>query len=300
VQLETPTEVAAPGDAAGLGAAGGAPVVYEPRRSFKPRLRDLWLHRDLAFHLGWGYVRKRYSGTWLGWLWIPLRPTIDMLTRALVFGGFLGVQSGDRPYIIYLMIGTGAWLFFDRAAYWGYRSLQFHRRYLNRAQVPWLAAIAGIVVPGTVEGGLYGLIAVCASVYYKLTQGSFFIAIDRDLVYVLGGLCLLALYAWTVALWTAPLVARARDVRYILRYVFGFWYFLTPVLYPPSSLPPRYRALAEYNPVSAPISWVQHGLLQTNLPSRSSVLVSVAVLVVALPLGLVFFSRAEHKAHARL
>jgi homopolymeric O-antigen transport system permease protein len=299
VQLEQASTESRPA-ARARAVAHGSTAVFQPRRHGLPRLGALWHHRGLAVHLGWSYVKKRYSGTWLGWLWIPLRPTIDMLTKALVFGGFLGVQSGDRPYIIYLMIGTGAWHFFDRAAYWGYRSLQFHRRYFNRAQVPWLAAVAGVVIPGTIEGVLYAVIAIGAAIYYKITKGSFYIVINRDILYVVAAAFMLAMYAWAVALWTGPLVAKARDVRFILRYVFGFWFFLTPVLYPPSSLPPRYRALAEYNPLSAPISWVQHGLLQTAAPPRASVVVSVVVLAVALPAGLLFFARNEHREHARL
>jgi ABC-type polysaccharide/polyol phosphate export permease len=275
-------------------------TVYEPRSPISLHLRDLWTYRHFVLNLGWGYVRKRYAGTWLGWLWIPLAIGIDIMMRVLVFGGFLGVSPGNRPYLIFLMVGSAAWLYYERASFWGYRSLQFNRRHLGRVQVPWLAAIVGTVIPGALEAAMYAVIGACAAVYYKLTQGSFYLTIDLATIDVLAGFLLLTVYAWALGLILGPLVAVVRDLRHLLRYAFGFWYYLTPILYPVSSLPKQYQSIAIYNPLTAPMTLVQHGLLGLPSPRTISLVVSLAVLAVLLPLGLFMFRRFEYAAHARL
>src|SRR5438105_3754612 len=118
--------------------------------------------------------------------------------RSLLFGGFLGVSSGGRPYLIFLLVGSIGWYFYDRTALWSYRSLQYNRRYFRTVPVPWLPTVTGAVVPGALQAGLYSLIALVVSVYYKLTEGSFYVSFGADTGYALLGLLLLLLYAWTL------------------------------------------------------------------------------------------------------
>src|SRR5439155_9494504 len=104
------------------GAVSRKIVVHEPRRSLSLRPGPLRTHLHLAGLFGANYVGKYYRGTYLGLLWIPLRPVLDILMQALFFGGFLGVSPGNRPYIVFLLIGSIGWHFFDRTTYWSYRS----------------------------------------------------------------------------------------------------------------------------------------------------------------------------------
>src|SRR5438874_183627 len=80
-----------------------APVrVIEPWRSgVRHRLVDLWHDRGMLPYYGKQYVERRYRNTWLGWIWLPLRPILTVASQVLFFGSFLQVGGGDRPYIIF-------------------------------------------------------------------------------------------------------------------------------------------------------------------------------------------------------
>ncbi len=257
-------------------------------------------HLDYAGHFGHNYLRKYYMGTYLGLLWLPLVPALDVLMRSLLFGGFLGVSSGNRPYVIFLLIGSMGWYFFERTTYWGYRSLQYNRRYFRHLPVPRLPALTGSAIPGALLAATYGLIAVIISIYFRFSRGSFYIHIDAGSVDALIGLALILLYAWALGLFLGPLVLEIRDVRLLIRYPFAMWYMVTPILYSVQSIPPGYRAIAIYNPLTAPIEFVRHGLLQMEAPEWRSIVTSVAVLAIVLPIGLVFFARKESAAQAQL
>jgi len=275
-------------------------VVRVPPRRLTPRLGSTGTHFHLAAHFGANYVKKYYFDTYLGLLWIPLLPVLDILMRALLFGGFLGVPSGDRPYLVFLLVGSIGWYFYDRTTLWSYRSLQFNRRDYRSVPVPWLPAVTGAVVPGALQGILYALIALVVCGYYRITEGSFYVSIGSGSTYAIVGLLLLLLYAWTLGLLFAPLVRIIRDVRLVLRYVFAFWYMLTPILYSVQTIPARYQAIAVYNPLTAPVEFIRRGLLGTPLPTERSVVTSVVVLAALMPIAFLLFARAERAAHARL
>jgi ABC-type polysaccharide/polyol phosphate export permease len=276
--------------------------VHSPRRAFELRLGAIWAHRKVLPYFGWSVIKRRFAGTWLGWLWIPLRPALNMFSRGFVFGGMLHLGSGDRPYIIFLMVGQASWDFFDRAVYWGFRGIRTQQRALRVMPIPWAAAVASSLFLAALDAIPFVFVGFLASCYYKLTKGSFYIAVSsfRDVANLCFGLVLLVAWGYAMALIVGPLIMVVRDVRYIVRYAIGFWYFLTPVLYAVSALPPKYQGLAVYNPVTAPIEFIKDSLLGTGAPAGASVLVSVVGVVVLLPLGLLFTSYFERRAHARI
>jgi lipopolysaccharide transport system permease protein len=276
-----------------------APVhVYRPPRAFAFRLHDLWHHRGLLRYFGKLYVQRRYRRAWLGWLWVPLRPAADLIGRVLLFGGLLSVSSGTRPYFIFYMVGATAWRFFQMGVLMATRSLDLNRSLFQKVNLPRVTAVAAAVVPAAVEAGMFALLGLVGAVYFKLTEGSFYVYVWPGTLAAVAGFALLALFVFVVGLWTAPLAAHARDVRFLVTYALGLWYVATPVIYPISSIPSQFRPLAEYNPLTAPVELVKYGLMQTAPPSQNSVVVSLVALAVLLAGGLMSFARAEAKAAA--
>lgn len=261
-------------------------------------LSETWRYRWLALYFGIEYVRMRYRGTWIGWWWIPLRPAIEMGSRALLFGGLLGVSSGDRPYLIFFSVGTAAWLVFDRVGFFAMRSLQMNRRMSRSAYIPRLAVVTGSVLPGAVEAALYFAIAGLVGLYFRIERGSFYLYLDRHLWIVAAGLLLLAAYGVLFGMLTAPMVVYARDVRYLARYFTGAVYVFTPVIYPLALLPPAFRSIATYNPLSAPVEMVKYGLLQTAPPRWGAVMSSALILAISFLVMLFVFARSARRAAA--
>ena len=279
----------------------GARVLTPPRWTPLEALLEAWRSRALIPYFGRRFLERRYARTVLGWIWIPLRPALDVGARVLLFGGFLGVASGDRPYFMFFIIGMAAWVLFERTAVWALRALEVNRALLSRAYVSRLAALLAAVVPGALDFLLYLGIAAIGAGYYLLSDGTSYLFFGfRATAEVAAGLVLLVLYGLAIGLWTSVIAAEARDVRFFARYVFGFWYFLSPVIYPINTIPERYQGLAELNPITAPIELVKDGLLSTAPPTLSSLLVSLATLTVLLLGGLWFFARSQRPGVERI
>lgn len=275
-------------------------TVHGPQRRIGLRRTPLRTHLELAGHFGHNYVKKYYMDTFLGLLWIPLRPLADVLLKALLFGSLLQVASGEQPYLLFLIVGSIGWFFFERATYWGYRSLQYNYRYYRSMPVPWLPAITGTAVPAAVQGAIYFAIAIAVAIYYWITAGEFLLTFEPDTLYAVLGLALLLLYAWMLGLLLGPVVRVIRDARLLIPYPLMLLYTLTPVVYTIDAMPDKYQPIAVYNPLTAPIEFVRHGLLGMGLPEQASILSCVGVLAVTIPIALALFARAERASHVRL
>jgi lipopolysaccharide transport system permease protein len=279
-----------------------APIhVIEP---WKPgvfaRLREVWSDRHLLPYYGRGFIKRRYQNTWLGWLWLPLKPGLDMLSKALFFGGFLGVSSGDRPYIIFFTFGTCGWVLFESLAKWGTKGLRISNQFIKGAYPPRLPRILGLVGAAAFDLFLYTIVAIAAVFYFLFTRGTLYVTPSKEVVIAGLGLVLLAAWGITVTLFTAPLSTFTRDVRYSFSYFTQFWYFITPIAYPISSIPAQYQPIAEANPLTAPVEMVKYGFLQTAPPTTKSITTCFIGLAVFGTLGLLLFARMERTAVQRL
>jgi ABC-type polysaccharide/polyol phosphate export permease len=101
------------------------------------------------------------------------------------------------------------------------------------------------------------------------------------------------LFGLGVGLLASGMSARARDVRFTFAFLLSFLYFMTPVIYPMSKVPPHWRPLAELNPLTGAMEMVKDGLFATESLSLAATLVTViGVLVIWIP-GLWLFDRLE-------
>jgi lipopolysaccharide transport system permease protein len=102
-----------------------------------------------------------------------------------------------------------------------------------------------------------------------------------------------------IALWTSVPGMQARDVRFTMSYVMGFWLFLTPVLYP-LNLSPKYAWLLALNPMAATVNGFKYGLLGIGTISPREWIISIVVTTIVLISGLWFFGRAEADASDKM
>lgn len=270
----------------------------EPRQpGIWERIREFWAYRSLLGFFGRRYVQKMYIRTWLGWLWLPLRPLLSVGARVLVFGGVLAIPSDGLPYLLFFLVGMSAWELFASTTYWATRSIELNRGILKRIYVPRLTALAASIAPSSVNYGIYLCIVAVTVVGYWLAEGIVYAVFGPELLVALLGLSLMLLLALGIGLWTSVYAAQARDVRFGLGYVLSFWFFLTPVIYPVSAVPDSYRAMVYANPMTAPIEMVKYGILGSawDVPGQALVVTGVTVLLVGLS-GLWFFSRSEAAA----
>jgi lipopolysaccharide transport system permease protein len=273
------------------------PIVIEPRGpTVGARLRELWQYRALIPYFWKRFLEKRYLRTWLGWIWVPLRPIADTAARVFVFGTVLGVPSEGVPYLVFLLVGMSAWGLLDETLYYTSRALDLNRSLLSKLYVPRLTMLIGSTSIGGVNFLVYVVITAIVMAYYAIQDGVLYFEVSWSLLIAVAGLLLIIGIVLALGLWLSVLGAQARDVRFSLRYVTTFWFFLTPVLYPASEIPDRFRWLLDVNPAAAPIEMVKEGVLGVGSVSTVGIVSTLVFIVLVGAGGFWFFGRAEAAA----
>jgi lipopolysaccharide transport system permease protein len=259
------------------------------------RLRELWVSRSLVRWFSQNFIARFYANTWLGWWWIPLRPILAVLPRAVIFGGVLKAPSNDVPYLLFFLVGISAWDMFHRTWYWSTRCLELNRRILGRMYLPRLAIFSASAAPGLVEYAVYIAFGAIVVGYYTITSG-FPLHLGANTLWLPLGLLLVLGVSLSLGLWTSVLGAQARDVRWVVRIVMSVWFLFTPVIYPLSAVPATFRALAQVNPLTAPMEMMREALFRAGDVTLTGVAISVAFILVVAVSGLVWFNRSESAA----
>ena len=275
--------------------------VIEPQRTgAAARASEFWRYRRVLSFLGSRAVAERYEGTALGMFWLFARPLIPILIAAVVFGRFLGVPSDGLPYIMFFMTGVIPWNLFDRSIMFGTKGLEQHRNLIKKLYFPRLIAPLASMAPAIIDVLIYFGLLIATALFYLWRDGIFYIKVTPYLLLGAAMAVLALLAALAVVLFTCVLQTKYRDTRFTLRYVLQFWQYVTPIFYPVSLIPSDYRWLLYVNPMGSIVATFRWAVVGAGEAPIAPLLSSVAVVLVAVVIGIWFFVTYESATIDRL
>ncbi len=262
-------------------------VLIRPNRGlFDLELREVWAYRDLLYFLVWRDVKVRYKQTVIGAGWAILQPLLTMAVFTVIFGKLARIPSDGVPYPVFVFAALLPWTYFSQAVSLSGVSLVAEARliqkvYFSRLIIPLAAAVAPLVDVAAAFLVLLGMMA-----WYGMapTWGVVFLPLF---------LLMALLTAVAAALWLSALNVRYRDVRHTIPFLTQFWLFASPVAYPASLVPERWRLLYSLNPMVGVIEGFRWALLGTDQPDFAAIAVSAAVVMLVFMSGLLYFKHME-------
>jgi len=264
------------------------PVIrVEPSRRWRAlRLREVWAFRELLYFLVWRDVSVRYKQTVFGVAWAIIQPVFAMVVFSLFFGRLAKIPSDGVPYPVFSYAALVPWTFFANGLTQISNSLVRDANLITKVYFPRLVLPIASALGGLVDFTLSFIVLLGMMVAYKTHP-----TIN---VLLIPFLLLLALATSVgVGLWLAALNVRYRDVRYILPFLIQAWLFATPVVYPSSLLPARWRLLYGLNPMAGVVEGFRWALLGVHTRPGPMIVVSALTVLVLLIGGAFYFRRTE-------
>jgi lipopolysaccharide transport system permease protein len=261
-------------------------VIEPPRGLAQLDFRELWRYRELLYFLTWRDVKVRYKQTALGAAWAILQPVLTMVVFSLFFGRLAGLgEKTDLPYPIYVYAGLLPWQFFAGSVANCGASLVGSANLITKVYFPRLVIPLAAVGAALVDLGVAFLVLVGMMAWYG-------IALTPQLL--LLPLCLLGavLAAAGVGTLLAALTVAYRDFRYVVPFLVQIWMFVTPVIYPTSIVPERWRWLFALNPMAGIIDGFRAALLGAPVQPGPLAL-SLAVALALFGAGAAYFQKVE-------
>lgn len=263
-------------------------VLIQPSRGWTSlNLRGLWEYRELLYFLAWRDVKIRYKQTALGVAWAVLQPFLTMLLFSIFLGRLARMPSDNAPYPLFAYAALVPWTFFANGLTQASNSLVGSADLIKKVYFPRLVVPLSVLLGGLPDLALSFLLLLIMMAYYGLYPGV-------ALLLWLPLLLLLTLVtALGVGLFLSALNVKYRDVRYIVAFLTQVWMFSTPILYPASLVPGRWRVAYSLNPMVGVIEGFRWTLLRTSTAPELSMITSGITAVLILIVGLFYFRRME-------
>ena len=263
-------------------------IIIEPRGKLAGfQFRELWQYRELLRFLVVRDIKVRYKQTVLGGLWAILQPFMNMIVFTIFFGHLAKVPSDGLPYPIFVYTALLPWQFFSGGIGSSGNSLVANSNLISKVYFPRMIIPAASLGAGCLDFLIAFIFLIVMMIYYGIYPGMGILLFPLLMT-------LVAIAALGVGMILAALNVAYRDFRYVIPFLVQFWLFATPVIYPASLVPEKWRWLINLNPMAGLITGIRSSLL--NLPlSWTDILISGTMSIGLFVIGIFYFKKMERR-----
>jgi lipopolysaccharide transport system permease protein len=249
-------------------------------------LKELWDYRELLYFLVWRNVKVRYKQTAIGAAWAIFQPLMTMIIFTLVFGKFANVPSDGLPYPIFSYAALLPWTYFATSLNLSILSVVNNSNLITKVYFPRLFLPTSAILSGLIDFGISFIFFLVMMIWYGIVPG-------WSIVFLPGFVLLTLLTALSVSLWLSAINVRYRDVGQAIPFVIQIWMFASPVAYPVSVVPEKWRLFYNLNPMAGVIEGFRWALAGGESPPLVPIVLSVIIVGGLLYGGVLFFKRME-------
>ena len=235
-------------------------LIITPRKKwYDLQLRDVWHYRDLiALFVRRDFV-SRYKQTILGPLWLIIQPILNSLVFTVIFGNIARLPTDGLPQLLFYMSGTVLWHYFSNCLTGTSQTFISNAHLFGKVYFPRLVTPISIVISNLITLAIqFSLFMFFWLLYYfngsqiYLTTWAFALPL---LILLMAGLGL------GFGIIVSSLTTKYRDLTYLVGFGVSLWMYASPIIYPVSTIPEKWRWVAAINPIT-----------RTSLPSKRMIM----------------------------
>ena len=263
--------------------------VIEPASRFsRPSVRELWEHRDLLYLLARREVSVRYKQSAVGVAWAVVQPLLLAVVFSVFFGHLAKVKSDTGvPYPAFALSGMVLWLFFASAMSTVTASTLANRELISKVYFPRVIIPVAAVAQPLVDFAIGFVVVLLMLVVYGITPPIQILLIPLAVVLALTT-------ALGIGLWLSAINVRYRDVHLAIPFLIMVGLFVSPITYPFHLVPAGLRAVYAINPLVGVLETYRWMLFPSAAWPGAIVLIPIAMSILLLVTGAIYFQRTEH------
>ena len=204
-------------------------------------IAELWRYRELLYFFAWREIKVRYRQAAFGVAWAVIQPLFAMVIFTLLFGKLARVPSEGIPYPIFCYSALVPWTYFSTVLGLASNSLVNNEPLLTKVYFPRVLLPAGTVLAGLVDLVIGSFLLVGLMLYYRVRTSWALLLIPLVILVTM-------LVTMGASMVMAAANVRYRDVRHAVPFLIQIWMFATPIIYPVSMIPQRFRPILALNP----------------------------------------------------
>ncbi|MFN7674453.1 ABC transporter permease [Flavobacterium sp.] len=257
---------------------------------FDVRLNEIWHYRDLLFLFVKRDFVTVYKQTILGPLWFFIQPLLTTITFTIIFGNIAQLSTDGAPKIIFYMAGITLWSYFSNCLTSVAGVFTANASIFGKVYFPRLIMPLTVVISNLMKFGVQFLMFLCF-VFYFVAKGQ----IQPSLYILLLPfiILLMALIALGLGLVLTAMTAKYKDLSQLITFGIQLFMYITPVIYPSSSIPSDYKWLVTLNPLVALFDFMRFAFIGIGHFSVWSLVYPSLFAVVILTIGIVVFNKSQ-------
>lgn len=267
-------------------------VVLSPRTNFFSfPWREVWAYRDLLVMFIKRDVVTMYKQTILGPVWFFIQPLLTTIVYIVVFGGIAGISTDGMPKILFYSAGIVLWNYFSETLMLTSRTFIENANLFGKVYFPRIIVPVAKAGSGFLKFGVQFLFFLIVLLYHIFTgtnvAPNVYVAAVPVLILLIVGLAL-----GTGIIFTS-LTSKYRDLIFLIQFGVQLLMYATPVIYPTSAIPEKYRIYIMLNPVSPVVEAFRYAFTGAGQWSWAALGYSAGFAVVLLVVGLLTFNRVQ-------
>ena len=258
---------------------------------FNLHLKDVWNYRDLLGLLVRRDFVSFYKQTIFGPVWLFVQPIFTTITFTIIFSRLAKISTDDIPAPLFYLTGNIAWNYFSDCLNKSSSVFRDNASIFGKVYFPRLIMPISIVISNLVRFCIQFLLFLCMIVYFAL-QGH---SLHPNLYILLFPfiIFLMAILGLGLGMIISAMTTKYRDLTFLLSFGIQLLMYATPIIYPLSAAPVKYRMYIALNPLSGLIETFRYGFTGKGIFSLNVFLYSIVVSILLFFLGLVVFNRVE-------
>jgi lipopolysaccharide transport system permease protein len=267
-------------------------TIIRPQRAWWDlHLEELWHFRDLIGLLVWRDFVAYYKQTILGPLWYIIQPILTTVVFTVIFGNIAKLSTDGVPPFLFYLTGTTVWSYFSACLVSTSNTFVTNAAIFGKVYFPRLCIPISIVISNLISFGIRFGVFLAFWVYFMLAgsgiQPTIWILSMPLLILIMAGLGL------SFGIIISSLTTKYRDLQQLVTFGVTLMMYVTPVIYPLSSVQGIWRWLLLLNPMTSVVEFFRLAFLGTTAISPIWLLYSAAFTLVTLLIGVLVFNHVE-------
>lgn len=254
-------------------------------------LKELWQYKDLIVMFVKRDFKTMYKQTILGPLWIIINPMLTTVMFTIVFGGIANISTDGMPQFVFYMAGNTVWSYFSTCLTKTSNTFINNSAVFGKVYFPRLVTPISTVISGLINFGVQFAMFIAFVAFYAITgdavQPNAYILLTPIL------LIMIAMLALGFGIIISSLTTKYRDLAVLVTFGVQLWMYATPVVYPISQIPLKWRNLMLLNPVAPIIETFRYAFLGSGTIPWLYLGISVITTLIVLFIGIVLFNKVQ-------
>lgn len=254
-------------------------------------LKGIWRYRDLYYM----YVKRDiitvYKQTILGPLWFLIQPILTTIMYMFVFGGLAGISTDGIPQPLFYMSGILLWNYFNSAFMVSSNVFTANASVFGKVYFPRLVVPLSGITSNLIKFGIQLILFIAIYLYYYIQGVN--LTINWTIVLFPVLILMIALHAMSWGLIISALTTKYRDLTQLVTFGIQLFMYVTPVIYPLSAAPEKYRIFISLNPLTPIFETFKYSCMGSGSLDWIGLGYSFIVLLITLFLSIIIFNRVE-------